>query len=190
MHKQILPQKQHPHVSQCALAHEQHWRSTKLSNPPTHPINRTPPPLGGYVHFSQDRGKPRQTHPPSLRPPPPPRYSINQPLSKGLHWIPFECLLIFQSPGHNTTKPVDIPCYRLNAPPLQPSPSPPHMPLWPTLPPKLFQTSCITVHALSCPYSVIMPMPCGNGMEIYTWVSGYTAELPNNGPQLESRWKS
>ena len=32
-----------PHVSQCASAHEQRWRSTKLSNPPTHSKELTPP---------------------------------------------------------------------------------------------------------------------------------------------------
>ena len=49
--------------------------------PPTHPPKRADPPWGGggYLHFSQSQGKPRQTPP---RTPPP--CSINQPLSKGL----------------------------------------------------------------------------------------------------------
>ena len=64
---------QHPHVSQCASAHEQRWQSTKLRNLPTHPKELTPPPQGRYLHFSQNQGKTRptlrpthpQTHPPS-----------------------------------------------------------------------------------------------------------------------------
>ena len=55
-------------------------------HPPTQQSGH--PPLGGYMHFSQDWGKPnpdKPTHPSSD--PPPPQYSIHQPLSNGLVWM-------------------------------------------------------------------------------------------------------
>ena len=82
MPKQSLPQEEAcTLVSQCASAHEQRWWSTKLSNPPTHPKKRTPPP-GVPALFPKSGGN--QANPPTHPPTHPPRYSINHSLSYGL----------------------------------------------------------------------------------------------------------
>ena len=58
-------------VSQCASAHEKRWRSTKLSNPPTHQKELTPPSPGGVPALFPKSGE-TQTNPPSLSQTPPP----------------------------------------------------------------------------------------------------------------------
>ena len=53
---------------QCASDHEQCWWSTKLSNPPTHPKQRTPPPHPGGVPALFPTSGENQTNPPTHPP--------------------------------------------------------------------------------------------------------------------------
>ena len=68
-----------------ASAHEQHWWSTKISNPPTHPPKKADTPPwgggGGTCILPKIRENPDEpTHPPDS-----PRNSINQSLSYGVN---------------------------------------------------------------------------------------------------------
>ena len=68
--KKRFPQPMSPNVPQ-PMDNGGCLPSTKLSNPPAHPPTRadTAACWGGYLHLSPNQGKPRQTHPPTLRPP-------------------------------------------------------------------------------------------------------------------------
>ena len=72
------------------MCHNVPWPMNNIGGLPssaTHPTTQQtghPPPWGGMCIFPKIEENPDKPTHPASDPPPPPRYSINQPLSKGL----------------------------------------------------------------------------------------------------------